>query len=126
MATDIVKWFYNEGWIAKPLPTNGTNDDTAIRLPEDIKEFGMATDIVVQLRELASSIERGNGKSTVYGAADEIERLRYERNEWFLVARQLRDAVMAKQEIDEALNDYLRVRGRLEDPRDAVEEVRGE
>lgn len=36
----------------------------------------MATDIVIQLRELASSIERGNGKSTLYGAADEIERLR--------------------------------------------------
>ena len=53
----------------------------------------------------------------------EIERLRRERLEWFLVARQLRDAVMAKQEVDEALSDYLRVRGRLEDPRDAVEEA---
>ena len=36
----------------------------------------MATDIVIQLRQLASSIERGNGKSTLYGAANEIERLR--------------------------------------------------
>lgn len=35
----------------------------------------MATDIVIQLRELASSMERGNGKSTLYGVADEIERL---------------------------------------------------
>lgn len=52
----------------------------------------------------------------------ENERLRRERLEWFLVARQLRDAVMAKQEIDEAVNDYLRVRGSLEDPRDSVEE----
>ena len=59
-------------------------------------------------------------------AADEIQRLRRERLEWFIVARQLRDAVMAKQEVDEAINDYLRVRGSLEDPRDAVEEVRGE
>ena len=36
----------------------------------------MATDIVIQLRELASSMERGEGMSTVYGAATEIELLR--------------------------------------------------
>lgn len=55
---------------------------------------------------------------TVCEASAEIERLRHERLKWFLVARQLRDAVMAKQEIDEALSDYLRARGSLEDPRD--------
>lgn len=38
----------------------------------------MATDIVTQLRELASSMKRGEGMSTVYGAAIEIERLRAE------------------------------------------------
>lgn len=59
-------------------------------------------------------------------AADEIERLRYERREWFLVARQLRDALMMKREIDDALNDYLRTRGRLEDPRDCFEEANSE
>ena len=51
----------------------------------------MATDIVIQLRELASSIERGNGRSTLYGAADEIERLRTQINtlvsEWELSQR---------------------------------------
>jgi len=36
----------------------------------------MATDIVVQLRELASCMERDGGMSTVYGAATEIEHLR--------------------------------------------------
>lgn len=36
----------------------------------------MAIDIVIQLRELASSIERGSGMSTLHGAANEIERLR--------------------------------------------------
>jgi len=35
----------------------------------------MAKDITIQLRELASLMERGNGRSTVYGAATEIERL---------------------------------------------------
>ena len=51
---------------------------------------------------------------------DEVIRLRQERLEWFLVARQLRDAVMRVREIDEAIDGYLRVRGRLEDPRDVV------
>lgn len=55
----------------------------------------------------------------------ENERLRRERLEWFIVARQLRDAVMAKQEVDEAMSDYLRVRGSLEDPRDGVEACGG-
>lgn len=36
----------------------------------------MATDIVIQLRMLATCMERGYGMSTVYGAATEIERLR--------------------------------------------------
>lgn len=42
----------------------------------------MATDIVVQLRELASSMERGSGKSTLNGAANEIERLRGQVSCW--------------------------------------------
>lgn len=36
----------------------------------------MATDIVTQLKELAPSLDRGEGRSTVYGAASEIEHLR--------------------------------------------------
>ena len=56
----------------------------------------------------------------------ENERLRRERLEWFIVARQLRGAVMAKQEVDEAISDYLRVRGSLEDPRDGVEKAHGD
>jgi hypothetical protein len=39
-------------------------------------------DIVDQLRNLASALERNQGRSTVVAAADEIERLR----EWKLVA----------------------------------------
>lgn len=38
----------------------------------------MAKDIVVQLKDLAASTNRGEGKSTIYGAASEIERLRVE------------------------------------------------
>ena len=38
----------------------------------------MASDIVIQLRELAASMKRGEGRSTLYGAANEIERLRIE------------------------------------------------
>jgi archaellum component FlaC len=38
----------------------------------------MAKDIVVQLKDLAASTNRGGGKSTIYGAASEIERLRVE------------------------------------------------
>ena len=38
----------------------------------------MATDTVIQLRELASLMERGSGMSTLYGAAKEIENLRAE------------------------------------------------
>ena len=38
----------------------------------------MAIDIVIQLRELAASMKRGEGRSTVYGAVAEIERLRAE------------------------------------------------
>ena len=81
----------------------------------------MSEDIVTRLLEPGLC-----GWDTQKEAAAEIERLRHERLEWFLVARQLRDAAIAKQEINEALNDYLRARGRLEDPRDAVEGVRGE
>lgn len=38
----------------------------------------MATDIVIQLNELALDLKRGQGKSTLYGAATEIEYLRKE------------------------------------------------
>lgn len=38
----------------------------------------MADDIVKQLNELAPTLERGEGKSTVYGAVNEIELLRAE------------------------------------------------
>ena len=59
-------------------------------------------------------------------AADEIERLRHERFEWFLVACGLRDAVTGNLDVHAAFDDYLRVRGRLEDPRDALEGNKGE
>lgn len=68
----------------------------------------------------------GGDYEVILTAANEIERLRYERREWFLVARQLRDSLMMTREIDDALNDYLRTRGRLEDPRDCFEEADSE
>lgn len=36
----------------------------------------MSDDIVKQLSELAPTLKRGEGRSTVYGAVQEIERLR--------------------------------------------------
>lgn len=53
----------------------------------------------------------------MYGAADEVERLRYECREWFLVAREMRDVILGQGDTQAALDDYLRVRGRLSDPR---------
>lgn len=38
----------------------------------------MSDDIVIQLKDLASTMKRGEGRSTVYGAVSEIERLRAE------------------------------------------------
>lgn len=56
----------------------------------------------------------------LFDLEDEIERLRAERLEWFLVARQLRDALVesGNKEPFEAFDEYLRTRGRLEDPRE--------
>ena len=88
----------------------------------------MTTDIVTQLRK---EWEYGNNaKGCDYEmfaqAADEIERLRYECREWFLVAREMRDVILGQGDTQAALDDYLRVRGRLEDPRDRVQEADGE
>lgn len=71
----------------------------------------MATDIVIQLRELASSIERGNGKSTVYGAADEIERLQKELDLWHKSAVELARQ-LGKEEYAEAEYINQKVRGK--------------
>ena len=38
----------------------------------------MSDDIVIQLKDLASTMKRGEGRSTVYGAVSEIEYLRAE------------------------------------------------
>ena len=76
----------------------------------------MTDDIVTRLREHHCCDETDCRQAEL--AADEIERLRAERLEWFLVARQLRDAVGYVTEIQDAIDNYLRVRGRLEDPRD--------
>lgn len=42
----------------------------------------MSDDIVIQLKDFAATLKRGEGRSTVYGAASEIERLRAERDQW--------------------------------------------
>lgn len=36
----------------------------------------VADDIVIQLKDLAATLKRGEGRSTVYGAVSEIEHLR--------------------------------------------------
>lgn len=48
----------------------------------------------------------------------ELKAMKEERLEWFLVARQLRDALIGGQDRDAALDEYLRTRGRLDDPRE--------
>lgn len=48
----------------------------------------------------------------------ELKAMKAERLAWFLVARQLRDALIGGKDKDEALDEYLRTRGRLEDPRE--------
>ena len=105
------------------------SDDIATRLRKEVAKAEndghlLSWELAKCAWTAADEIERLRSVSAML--TDEIERLRHERLEWFLVARQLRDAAIAKKEIDEALNDYLRVRGRLEDPRDAAEEVYGE
>ena len=86
----------------------------------------MSDDIVTRLRQRAiyrrdkhkfdADIEMIENE-----AADEIERLREERLQWFVVARQLRDALLGTEEKDAAVDEYLRTRGRLEDPREQAE-----
>jgi hypothetical protein len=51
---------------------------------------------------------------------NELKRLQEERAAWFFVARELAQVIMSGVDGEEALNDYLRLRGRLEDPRDAL------
>lgn len=88
----------------------------------------MSDDIVIRLRKAFDIwLSHGEVDDLAWNeAADEIERLRHERFEWFLVACGLRDAVMEKLDVHAAFDDYLRVRGRLEDPRDALERNKGE
>lgn len=53
-------------------------------------------------------------------AADEIERLRKERKEWFVLAQELVHKIMLVDIEDgygEVIDEYMRTRGRLEDPR---------
>lgn len=87
-------------------------------------------DIVTRLRDVGFSLgfygNAGQNRVTVFQAADEIERLRAERLDWFHVARQFRDVVLEVGNIENALDEYLRVRGRLEDPRDCQQEVSGD
>ena len=86
----------------------------------------VSDDIVTRLRmsaDLVDGFPKAPAKnvfptSWLFEAADEIERLRAERLEWFLVARQLRDALLGGKDKDQALDEYLRTRGRLEDARE--------
>ena len=85
----------------------------------------MTDDIVTRLRRHChTEYPMGDGQvfrlkmPLLSEAADEIERLRAERLQWFLVARQLRDALFGTEEKDAAVDEYLRTRGRLKNPRE--------
>lgn len=91
----------------------------------------MSDDLVTRLRESSgmTTSRSDDGFMSIHPdtdlmrqAADEIERLRRERNKWFLVARQLRDALLSGngEDANNAIDNYLRTRGNLEDPREAV------
>ena len=56
----------------------------------------MADDIVTQLQQLSASLGRGEGRSTVLGAAAEIERLRDELAAWQATVR-AHDALAAER-----------------------------
>ena len=75
----------------------------------------VSDDLVTRLRT-----KYGGQLPIAMEAADEIERLRRERNEWFSAARQLRDALLSGNtyDADNAIDNYLLTRGNLEDPRD--------
>lgn len=74
----------------------------------------MATDIVIQLRGLASSMKRGEGMSTVYGAAKEIERLRELADNFYktlLYYECLCGISPCKCGYDDMMDEYKEVRG---------------
>ena len=76
----------------------------------------MTDDIVTRLRDYLAIVDHAFVLNELSEAADEIERLRAERFQWFVVARQLRDALIGAEEKDAAFDEYLRTRGRLEEP----------
>lgn len=62
----------------------------------------MATDIIIQLKELASTLKRGEGKSTLYGAVTEIEYLRKE----VVSLRNQNDQIISKiYDLNKSIND---------------------
>lgn len=81
----------------------------------------MADDIVHQLSDLASRLERGNGRSTVSGAVSEIaflrgeiERLHMERDRWQATAAGI------SQDISNAENEIERLQTLGDDLVDAL------
>ena len=81
----------------------------------------MTDDIVTRLRVMTVAESAENIYATMIDAAYEIERLRKERMEWFLVARELRDAThLSMDRLEAAHTQYLRTRGTYEDPRDCM------
>lgn len=86
------------------------------------------SDIVTRLRHIYSQKDVGVSVNpeTFTEAADEIERLRAERLEWFVIARQLLEVVIAAEKPNPAIDAYLRLRGSLEDPRNAQKECTNE
>ena len=85
----------------------------------------MTDDIVSRLR-FSKEVDRTSPAFAIMkDAADEIDNLRAERLYWFNSARELAWKALSNKEcsdyLDEEINNYLRTRGRCEDPRDCFQ-----
>jgi hypothetical protein len=88
----------------------------------------VSDDIATQLRWISDTkqwVKLRDWTKITTDAANEIDNLRAERLYWFNSARELAWKALSNKEcsdyLDEEINNYLRTRGRCEDPRDCFE-----
>lgn len=74
----------------------------------------MADDIVNQIIALADGTSRSDGRSTLYGAAAEIERLRRE-NDWYKAVNTQLQSDLAAQHEDQFLTYFRQALQRADD-----------
>lgn len=96
----------SDGYGSTRATTTWISSDGTVTNHDQDTEMGFWVRLLHNECDRSASLER------------EIERLREERLQWFVVARQLRDALFGTEEKDAAVDEYLRTRGRLEDPRE--------